>query len=300
MKKLIKKILTYPIGLLNSNYTRSFYSQAQDLDFILNDYKGDKILVVAPHVDDETIGLGGTIISSPAKDKSLVYVTDGSKATSELSVDQLIKAREKEARDVARLYGFDDLYFLKAVDSEVDSSDEGLINKLVEILNKKNPDQIFTPFLLDGHRDHVESTRLLLNAIKVWKPEFDNIWMYEVNTMNQPRLINRINGMNSSILSKKENVYKVFESQNVMGFDAFLLIDKMKALLVKNKQYAGAECFIALDLNTGLAIDKVLRDNNFSPEDFRQLSSRFNLLKSFKENKEKKMDLSNKIYDILK
>ncbi len=68
--------------LLNRIYIWAYYScfntdnSAEEID--LDEH--DNIVVFSPHVDDETIGLGGTIIKygKLGKNMTLVYLTDGS------------------------------------------------------------------------------------------------------------------------------------------------------------------------------------------------------------------------------
>ena len=42
---------------------------------------------------------------------------------------------------------------------------KGLVDKIINLLSKEEPTIIYTP-LLDGHTDHVETTRAVIKALK--------------------------------------------------------------------------------------------------------------------------------------
>lgn len=301
IRKLIKIVSKYPLKGVNYLYTRRYYSKGlKSLGWKENDIGDENILVIAPHVDDETIGMGGTLLEykNNNNNKTLVYVADGSGSVSELTKKELILKRKNEAEKIKKIYEIDNLYFLEQPDGKVDSKNEEIVEKLYKIIKKENPERIFMPYLFDGHIDHIESTRLTLKAIEKWDNDFNDIWMYEVNTLNDLRLVNRINTLSKDIFEEKKKIYRVFESQKVMGFDAFLLADKKKKYILNNG-YA-AETFIQMDLKTAFEIDDVLKEKGFKPEQIRQLSSQHNMMLSFTKNKKLKNIYNNNMNYILK
>ncbi len=286
---------------MNFIYTRYYYGRAgQGLTFIDNQLEDDKVLVISPHVDDETIGMGGTLLKYRNRGAriSLVYITDGSGSVSDLSKLELSKARAKEAREVQESYGVGELYFLDQLDGSVNSEDQEAVLRLVEILDIEKPRKIYTPNLLDGHRDHIASTILLLKAIEIWDRDFKNICMYEVNTMNDPRLINRVTRLDESLYKEKASIYRIFKSQDVMGFDAFLLMDRSKAKLISGAY--GAEVFLLVSLEEAKKIDQILLEMDFKPEKMKQLASQYNLLISFFKNRSRKQAITNEILRAIK
>ncbi len=304
VKKLAKLVLKYPLRLINSIYTRSYYSEGlKSLGWKIDEIsKDENVLIIAPHVDDETIGLGGTLIKhrNLGFNGTLVYVADGSGAVSNLSEEDLINVRKEEARKIASIYGIEDLYFLDHKDCNVNFKDQKSVDKILKILKELNPDRIYTPFLLDGHVDHINSTKLLLRALSIWNRSFDNIWMYEVNTPNDLRIINRVISLNKKEFKEKEQMYKYFKSQGVMGFDAYSLLDKRKALLTKNINTYAAEVFIKLSLETASEVSHMLEEEGFRPDMLRQLSSQYNMMLAFLKNSRLKRKFNNYLNFILK
>lgn len=305
IKSTIKLLLKYPIKIANRIFVHGFYSKSlkrdkYEIDNIIN--KFDKILVFSPHVDDETIGLGATLIKAKilGTQMSLVYMTDGGGSTSQLSRQELVDERKREGQMVKKSYGFKDVYFLQEIDGRLDSTKDELINRIVDILDREKPSVVFTPFLIDGHKDHVETTKSVIRALDKWDNTFDRIYMYEVNCPILPELITDITPMDYDLYNKKGNMYNIFKSQWVMGFEAFKLMDRERRLLVEDKEKAyGAEGFVKGNVNDLKDIEEVLKSENFKPDEFKQLSSEFNVISSLKRNENKKIKISHKVNDIL-
>ena len=305
LKKIAKVLLKYPVKTVNRFYVRGFYKNSQkrdkyEVDNIVNGR--DRVLVFSPHVDDETIGLGATLIKCKAlgAQMSLVYMTDGGGSTSNLSREELIEERKKEGSIVKESYGFQNIYFLDEPDGRLDSSDDGLIDRIVYILNNEKPSVIFTPFLIDGHTDHVETTKSVIRALERYDETFGRVYMYEVNCAISPQLVTNITFMDYVLYNEKESKYGIFKSQCAMGFDAFKLLDRAKRFLSEEEGKAyGAEVFVKANLGILKAIAKALESEGFKPDEFKQVSSDYNVILSFTRNKDKKERLNNKVSDIL-
>ncbi|MCF6465478.1 PIG-L deacetylase family protein [Clostridium sp. Cult2] len=302
VKNLVKKVLKYPLKLTNSIYTYFYYRNSSmrdniEIDAMIN--TDEKVLVLSPHVDDETIGLGATLLKHKRADNkmALVYLTDGSGSTTDLTSSKLINQRKEEGKRIKEVYGFDALYFLDELDGQLDSSKVDLIEKIINILEEEKPSIIYTPFIIDGHKDHVETTKALIRALKVWNKDFEKIYMYEVNCPIIPKLVNSLSIMDEYLYSQKGKVYNVFTSQWAMGFDVFRLLDRRKRFFVEDG--FGAEIFVKANIKTLLEIENILVEEGFKPEYFRQLSSEYNLLLSFETNKVLKKEFSLKLNSIL-
>lgn len=291
LKKILKCILKYPIIVINRIYIWSYFKIRKKSD----NYKeitpegNQRILILAPHVDDETIGLGGTIIKYATSDNkiSLVYLTDGSGSTSNKSKEDTIKERMNEGYKVKESYGLSNLYFLGEIDGALDSRDMEITNKLVEILENEKPDIIFSPFLIDGNTDHVETTKILSKALEIWNPNFDKILLYQVNTLIDPILVNRVSILDKRLYEEKVNKYKIFASQWAMGFSVFNLLDRGRAIMYKNG--FSAEVFIKSTYSTLSEMIRKLEENNFQPASFKQISSEFTLIFSFVKSRKMKI-----------
>ena len=290
IKRLVKLVLKYPIILANKIYIWTYFKRNKpNNEYLEISPKGnEKILVLSPHVDDETIGLGGSInkYAKAGSKMSLVYLTDGSGSTSHKSKEETIKERMEEGMEVKKAYGFESIYFLDGIDGFLDSQEDSLVERLEDILLKEDPDIIFSPFLIDGNKDHIETTKALSKVLNTLDKEID-IYLYQVNSLISPELVNGISFMDEKSFIEKNNKYNIFKSQWAMGFSVYNLLDRGRAWSYPNNNYA-TEPFV-MTRSTGLKeIIEKIEENDFNPSSYIQISSEFTLIKSMiKSNKEK-------------
>jgi len=137
-----------------------------------------KVLVIAPHPDDETLCCGGTIMNFTEKgDKvKVVIVTDGryGSFSEELKgTEELVKIRKEEALRVFEILGVKDFEFLGFEDSKVSEKIKEVEEKLSKILKEYSPDIVFSPSPCDLHPDHAEIGKIILKL-------FPNAYFYLV------------------------------------------------------------------------------------------------------------------------
>jgi LmbE family N-acetylglucosaminyl deacetylase len=129
--------------------------------------RGD-VLVVAPHVDDEVFGCGGTLhLHHLAGDRiTVVYLTDGARGSRDQAREtSLIERRRREARASAEIIGFDRLEFLGFADQELRGRVREAAAALERLLRDDPCRRIYLPFPLDYHPDHVAAARIVLEAL---------------------------------------------------------------------------------------------------------------------------------------
>ena len=154
----------------------------------------EKLLVFAPHPDDDVIGCGGTIARNIAQGNQavIVYLTSGEAGSLGCSPAQLLSLREEEATNAAALLGVSDLVFLHQPDGYI-SWNQKLLETLVSIIRSRQPSMIFLPHGREEVRDHQQSCQIILEACKraagPWFPacgrqswSVDKILAYEVWT----------------------------------------------------------------------------------------------------------------------
>src|SRR5438128_8229694 len=93
------------------------------------DLRGERLLVLAPHPDDEVIGCGGLIALHlrDGRQVRIVIVTDGAEAGE-------ATAREEESRRALRIIGDVDCQFLRFHDRRLAEEADALNVRLREIL----------------------------------------------------------------------------------------------------------------------------------------------------------------------
>lgn len=131
------------------------------------------VLVFAPHNDDETLGVGGTI-SKLIKQNNEVYVC-------EVTSGSRYKTVQAEALSAHKLLGVKETFFLNLPVGKLRNLDQPSINnKISEIVEKIRPQTVFLPFIGDMHIDHRETLESAMVALRpVQNPEIKEIYMYE-------------------------------------------------------------------------------------------------------------------------
>lgn len=126
-----------------------------------------KIMVFAPHPDDEVIGCGGTIATHvrAGDEVVIVYLTSGEAGSLSVPCDELRTTREGEARQGAKHLGVKDLIFLRFPDGYLAFAPE-CIRTLVNLVRERKPDVVYLPHAQEGPRDHRVTHELGLEAVR--------------------------------------------------------------------------------------------------------------------------------------
>lgn len=142
-----------------------------------------KVLVLAPHPDDEAIGCGGSIAlySSQGCDINLIILTNGEKLYKETVIGlDIAELRRKEAIESSKLLGIRDVVFLGLPDGELKSFGEKIKSEIRGFILRFRPDVILCPSPLDYHDDHLSVAKAVV-SISNKVPEL-NILFYNVYT----------------------------------------------------------------------------------------------------------------------
>ena len=139
---------------------------------------GKRLMVVAPHEDDEIIGPGGTLLKSirGGAQVRVVYLTHA---------DEL---RRQETLAVARRIGYE-VEFLDYPANAIPVSSESA-RRFADCLARSAPAALMLPFLCDDHPDHQVASRLLYESYRLgfitMRPE---VWAYQVYSAVLPNVI---------------------------------------------------------------------------------------------------------------
>jgi len=156
----------------------SLWTETQLVPPPLDRPPGSRILVLAPHMDDEALGCGGSLHRHVLAGESVTvaYLTDGRKGDPALNVlelpadecerreERLVAVRCDEARRSAAVLGVRDLRFLGNRDQELVVSPKTR-RQVRELLEEVRPDLVYLPFPTDHHPDHRATNRIFLSAL---------------------------------------------------------------------------------------------------------------------------------------
>jgi len=133
--------------------------EAEAIPFEPQDLRGERLLVLAPHPDDEVIGCGG-LVALHLREKRPVHVvvaTDGAQAGDG-------PQRETESRTALASLGDATIEFLRFPDRELASAHD-LGQRLAAILRQWKPDLIAVPSPLEIHPDHIALSHAFCDLI---------------------------------------------------------------------------------------------------------------------------------------
>jgi N-acetylglucosamine malate deacetylase 1 len=164
-----------------------------------------RLLILAPHPDDEMIGPGGTVIEAVRKgcDVKTLYLSSGSANRAQAS------EREAEARRVADRVGFD-TEFMTLTPLEFDVGSK-TTSRLAQRITAFAPDILLITFLLDDHDDHRRASEMLFRAFENGEVAGDiEVWAYQVYTSLIPNVVIDI----TDTSERKAEAIGLFTSQN--------------------------------------------------------------------------------------
>ena len=162
-----------------------------------------KVLILAPHPDDESIGCGGALCLHAGRgDRSAaVYLTSGELGLKHLPPSQAWLAREKEAAKAAEVLGIGERFFLRLPDWCVGDNVAKAAMILSPLLKRLRPDLIYLPHPREWHPDHkaalpvvraalkgVRSSRPVLRGYEVWTPLLEHDHVENISSVMRLKL----------------------------------------------------------------------------------------------------------------
>lgn len=247
--RAIRRLPSKPAQLFNHLFFKMLFLFSAKKDALDVPGETKKVLILAPHIDDDIIGCGGTIsryINGGAR-VHILYLTTGQRSRHPfLDEEQLKEERKREACRVAELYGLKDLYFLDNIDGNL-CLDRENVEKVMDLVDQIQPDLVLVPFFLDYNLDHIETNRILIEAARKARWEM-NLLAYQIQCPLSPGTINRIVDIDSSILIKQKAL-ELYKTQ-VYGkrfFQTVVDLNRYQSSLA-SKRCSYVEVFLSLDI----------------------------------------------------
>jgi LmbE family N-acetylglucosaminyl deacetylase len=129
------------------------------------------LLVISPHADDSEFGIAGTVAQYTRAGKKVAYVicTNGDKGTSDPKMNpiELIKIREEEQKEAAKVLGVVDVAFLGYSDQGLEDTAD-FRKEIVRQIRIFQPHSVATtdPYRkYMQHRDHRVCGQVVLDAV---------------------------------------------------------------------------------------------------------------------------------------
>ena len=187
--------------------------------------KKRKILIIAPHCDDEVLGCGGAIshFKDLNYDVNVLILTNASKGDNQKYTTKEINKIRNECKSANKYLSVNRIFFL---DFPAPNLDQYPISKIADsiknYINKIEPLYVFIPFVGDAHIDHQIVYKASIVALRpINKFKVKNIFCYETlsetewgdNLSRNIFVPNYFIPLKKSYLEKKINAMKKYKSQ---------------------------------------------------------------------------------------
>jgi LmbE family N-acetylglucosaminyl deacetylase len=166
-----------------------------------------RVLVIAPHPDDETVGAGGVMaLHAAAGDRvTLVVVTDGgASAAGGLSRAEMVARRDAELRRAAAILGVSDVVALRCAEGHWQPAP--VQRQLAPLV--ADADLVYAPSCVDYHPEHVAVARTVATILA---PK-QTVRVYEVGVPLTPLLVNLLADVRA-VAATKARAMAVFATQ---------------------------------------------------------------------------------------
>ena len=178
----------------------------------------NKVLIIAVHPDDETLGCGGTLLKHKANGDEIHWLI----CTTIDKNHNYYEIREKEIEKVSKLYTFDSVHNLRLKTMQVDEySMSELVGKISKVITEIKPNTIYLPFKGDVHSDHRNIFEAAYSCTKSFRHQFiKKIYMIETlsetefaPSTKEDSFIPNVFVDISEFIDKKLEIIQVFQSE---------------------------------------------------------------------------------------
>ena len=128
-----------------------------------------RVLVIAPHPDDETLGCGGTLLQHRAQGDVLFWLI-ATRMTEDVGYTQeQIRVRAEEIRTVAAAYPFEKVFPLDFATTTLDRvPDREFARAVATVVDEVGPTIVYLPNRSDIHTDHRSTFDAAMGALKTF------------------------------------------------------------------------------------------------------------------------------------
>ncbi len=184
-----------------------------------------RIIIIAPHPDDETLGCGGTILKHKDMGDEIYWlIITSMKEADEWDKDK-IKIRKKEIKKVSSSYKFNGVFELEYPAAKLDTVPrKRIVSSIANIFKKIKPEIIYLNNRSDIHSDHGVTFESAYSCTKNFRyPFIKKILMYETlsETEFTPALQETAFTPNvfvdiSDYIDRKIEIMKIYKSEMLL------------------------------------------------------------------------------------
>lgn len=216
-----------------------------------------KVMVIAPHPDDETLGCGGSLLKHKQAGDEIIWVIVTS-INEELGFSpDRIAQRQDEIKSVGECYGFSEVIQLNFPTTQLDQvSSSALVSSMGRVISRLQPEIIYLPYRGDVHTDHKYVFDAAVSCTKWFRyPSIKRVLVYETLSETEFGINPDINAFRpnsfvniSEYLERKIEILNIFKSE--MSDFPFprsnMAVDSLAKLRGATAGFYAAEAFMLL------------------------------------------------------
>jgi LmbE family N-acetylglucosaminyl deacetylase len=148
-----------------------------------------KVLVIAPHMDDEVLGPGGTIAKHVDLGDEVTICVIANRAYEHKYDPSLIEEQKNSAKQAQKILGYQHLHFLDLPDEQLDDRLVNIIIPLERIYLDVKPDIVYINSGGDIHQDHqavFRASRIICRPIGEHRAK--KVYAYEIPSSSDQSL----------------------------------------------------------------------------------------------------------------
>ena len=140
-----------------------------------------KTIVIAPHPDDEVLGVGGTLLRRKAEGAKVAWLIVTSITAEAGWSETKIKLRADEIQRIKAAFGFDAVFELHFPTTQLDYIPMGeLVTAISNVFTAYEPEEVFVPHPADVHTDHSVVFTAVASCTKWFRhPSVKSVLAYE-------------------------------------------------------------------------------------------------------------------------
>ncbi len=269
---LERRVWLYPADKFSYHlYNKIFQRKLKASKIIISDE--DRILVLAPHQDDEILGAGGVLLSCRSQKTVVqpVFVTEG-KGRPGIRTDEertkLSQTRQDEAKNVSIALqalppinlGFDEP---DLINMSLENTSK-LSQKITDVVINFKPTIVLSPFFTDTHFQHLVTTVALANIPKEYADNV-KVMLYKTHAHIPDKFVNSYFALTPEMHKEKERVLHIYKSQK-MNVDITLKKYLLHSLMVPGnlkKSFHSIEFFSCISFSGLVELSKEYRNDPY-------------------------------------
>lgn len=215
-----------------------------------------KILVVAPHADDEVLGVGGSIAKNAAEGNE-VYVCVVTHGEEPLFSKELVDKLREETIQAHRYLGIKKTYFLEYPAVMLENVERYKLNgSIMQVVQEVQPDEVYIPHMGDMQKDHQIVNEAVMVAVRPkYEHKIQAVYAYETLSETEWNIPNTVNAFIPTVyhdisdyLEQKKQALRFFTTQvsefpDPRSIEAVEALAKYRGSTVKVK---AAEAFVLI------------------------------------------------------